>query len=256
MEAVAIAVLAISVNPASAQNVMRLRIDTVTANPGSTVDVRVIYTFTHTHAYDIHDFVARFIFDTSKSHLVSYVLTGTASENMDLPSDTFGSHTGLVALCDTSVEIDLTDSVLFVIRMTLDSNADTAWIRWDRNWIPFGSGEDFYAGDDGVDSVYQEDGWIRIPQSKAYVAESVSSVLAPLFYPNPARDRVMISDLATSEGATLKAYDAVGALRYEGPVLSGVWNIPSDCRSGAYALVLDSKDGHGRCLGTLIVARR
>src|ERR1039458_2997930 len=88
-----IGAFAFSAHTVSAQNVMHLRIDTVTAKPGATVDVRVLYTFTSTHAHNIHDFLSRFLFDTTKSKLVAYILDGTASAALSFPpADTISSH--------------------------------------------------------------------------------------------------------------------------------------------------------------------
>jgi len=231
--------------PVSAQNVMHFRIDTVTANPGATVDVRVLYTFTSTHAHNIHDFNARFLFDTTASQLVAYIMDGTASADL---TDTTGSHAGLLALGNQ--EIDLTDSVLFKIRMTIDSNADTAWIKWDRNWIVFG------AGDEGVDSVYQQDGWIRTPKSKANVKTSSASEL-PRLYPNPASERVTIDAPEYTEGATLEVFAVTGRLAFSGPLGSGGgWQIPSEFQAGAYEVVLSDSRRGSEYVGTLIVAPR
>jgi hypothetical protein len=246
-----IASIAFSAGSISAQNVMHLRIDTVTANPGATVDVRVLYTFTSTHAHDIHDFNARFLFDTSESRLVAYIMTGTASAAL---TDTTGSHKGILALGNQ--EIDLTDSVLFIIRMTIDSTADTAWVRWDPNWYHGDGSAVFTAGDEGLDSVTLEDGWIRTPKSNATVQVASSALELPRLYPNPAYDRVTINTSGSTEGAILQVFDAVGRLSFAGPLVLGAWQIPLGFEAGAYEVVVFDANRRPQYIGTLIVAPR
>jgi len=252
VRAVVISAFALSAGPISAQNVMSLRIDTVTANPGATVDVRVMYTFTSTHSHNIHDYNARFLFDTLKSHLNAYILTGSASAALSFPNDTIGSHTGLL-MVGNGQEIDLTDSILFTIRMTIDSNADTALVRWDTNWVVFG------AGNEGVDTVHQKDGWIRTlrPLSVRDVAVDHGSLQ---IYPNPAREEVTINGTGFGGERELTVYDAMGRAVFDGPLRSEPWHIPSEFGAGAYEIVLHgmsalAKAGD-RFMGTLIVAPR
>jgi hypothetical protein len=252
---VVIASFALSAGSISAQNVMHLRIDTVTANPGATVDVRVLYTFTSTHAHKIHDFNARFLFDTSESQLVSYIMAGTASAMITSPADTISSHAGILEVGDGQ-EIDLTDSVLFKIRMTLDANADTAWIRWDSSWYHGYGLAVFTAGDEEIDSVSLEDGWIRVPQSTKAIIENASSASAlPQLYPNPAYDRVMIDASGYTEGETLEVFDVTGKLCFDGSLVLGAWNIPYGFPPGAYEIVLTSAQV-SKYVGTLMVAPR
>jgi len=253
---VVIGVFAFSITPVAAQNVVRLRIDTVTANPGATVDVHVVYTFASTHAHDIHDFNARFLFDTSESQLVAYITDGTASGMITSLSDTIGSHDGFLEVGDGQ-EIDLKDSVLFTIRMTLDSNADTAWIRWDSNWYHGDGLAVFTAGDEGVDSVYQEDGWIRSSRPSASV-ENVSGASETVrMYPNPARDHVMIDVPGSSDGEVIEVYDVAGRLSFGGPLVLGGWQIPSKLQAGAYRVVVNDFAGQvSKFIGMLIVAPR
>jgi hypothetical protein len=248
---VVIASLALSAGSISAQNVMHLPIDTVIANPGATVDVRVLYTFTSTRAHNIHDFNARFLFDTSESKLVAYVMAGTASADL---TDTTGSHVGLLALGNQ--EIDLTDSVLFIIRMSIDSNADTAWIRWDPNWYHGDGLAVFTFGDEGIDSVTLEDGWIRTPRSPAAVQVASSELELPRLYPNPAYDQVMIDASGLGAGITLQVFDAVGRLAFAGPLLFGAWQIPSEFEAGTYEIVVFDENRRPQYIGTLIVAPR
>ncbi len=241
-----LAMLACYAKQATAQNIMSLRIDTVTAIPGSTVDVRVLYTFTSTHAHNIHDFNARFLFDTSNSNLVAYIMAGTASAAL---LDTTGSHTGLLALGNQ--EIDLTDSVLFKIRMTVDSNADTAWIRWDTNWIVFG------AGDEGVDIVHQQDGWIRTPKSNNASVSTIESSGRPVaIYPNPARNHVTIYAPEYSSDAMVRIVDMAGDVAWSGRLYSGAWNIPQGFPPGTYGVILNETSLDSKCIGTLLVEPR
>jgi hypothetical protein len=254
---VVIATLALHAGSISAQNVMHLRIDTVTAKPGARVDVRVLYTFTSTHAHNIDDFDARFIFDTSESQLDTlnglfpYIMNGAAP----FPNfDTTWSFTGLLAIGDT--EIDLTDSVLFTIRMILDSNADTAWIRWDSNWYHGYGLAVFKVGGEEVDSVTLEDGWIHSSKPPASV-QGVSAESAALrMYPNPARDHVTIDLPGSSDEEVIDVYDAVGRLSFEGSLVLGGWQIPSELQPGAYEVMLNGMLRSMRSSGTLILAPR
>jgi hypothetical protein len=269
-----IAALALSVSPMSAQNVMHLRIDTVTANPGATVDVRVLYTFDSTHAHDINDFLARFLFDTSKSHLAAYILSGTAFAAFAAPGvtmlDSLNPNSGSLVSTHDGIflneflnpqipEIDLADSVLLKIRMTLDSsldtvNGDTAWVRWDPKWT-LAVSQTFQGGKEGVDSLYHEDGWIRVPQSPMSVVDRTNANELLRLYPNPARDEVTIDVPGYSKRAELEVYDAVGRLVFSGPFL-GAWSIPAEFEAGAYEIVLNDADRMARFIGTLIVASR
>jgi hypothetical protein len=253
--AAVIVLLVLSAGSVSAQNVMHLRIDTVTAKPGAKVDVRVLYTFTSTHAHKIDDFDARFVFDTSESRLDTlnglfpYIMNGAAS----FPNfDTTWSYTGLLGIGDT--EIDLTDSVLFTIRMILDSNADTAWIRWDSNWYHGYGLALFKVGGENVDSVTLEDGWIRSSKPPSSV-QSVSAESALLrMYPNPARDHITIDAPGSTDDAVIDVYDAVGRLSFEGSLVLGGWQIPSELQPGAYEVVLNGSLRTVRSAGMLIVA--
>jgi hypothetical protein len=250
---VVVASFALSAGSTSAQNAMHLRIDTVIANPGATVDVRVLYTFTSTHAHDIHDFNARFLFDTSESQLVAYVMAGTASAAL---TDTTGSHVGLLALAEPGTEINLADSVLFIVRMTIDSTADTAWIRWDPNWYHGDGLAVFSAGDEGIDSVTLEDGWIRTPKSNAIVQVASSALELPRVYPNPAYDRVTINPSGSTAGETLQVFNAVGRLAFTGPLVLGAWQIPPEFEAGAYEIIVFDVNQRPQYIGTLIVAPR
>lgn len=254
---VVIASLAINASSISAQNVMHLRIDTVTAKPGVMVDVRVLYTFTSTHAHNIDDFDARFLFDTSECRvdtlngLFPYIMNGSAP----FPAfDTTWSFTGLLAIGDT--EINLTDSVLFTIRMILDSNADTAWIRWDSNWYHGYGLAVFKVGGEEVDSVTLEDGWIRSSKPPASVQSVSAEPATRRMYPNPARDHVMIDMPGSSDEEVIDVYDAVGRLSFEGPLVLGGWQIPSELQPGAYEVMLNDKLRNTRSAGTLIIAPR
>ncbi len=273
---VVIAALALSVSPMSAQNVMRLRIDTVTANPGATVDVRVLYTFDSTHAHDINDFLARFLFDTSKSRLAAYILSGTAFAAFAAPGvtmlDSLNPNSGSLVSTHDGIflneflnpqipEIDLADSVLFKIRMTLDSsvdtiNGDTAWVRWDPEWT-LAVSQTFQGGQEGVDSLYHEDGWIRTAAKPLNSVRKGASDYATLrIYPNPARDEVTIDAPGYPEGSELEVYDAVGRLVFDGPFVLGAWSIPAEFEAGAYEIVLNDASREAHYIGTLIVAPR
>jgi hypothetical protein len=211
----------------------------------------VLYTYTFTHAHDVHDFNARFLFDTSESKLVAYIMAGTASAEL---TDTTGSHAGLLALGNQ--EIDLTDSILFILRMTIDSNADTAWIRWDSSWYHGDGLALLQYGDEKIDSVTLKDGWIRTPHSNASVQVASTSLELPGLYPNPCYDRVMINTSGSDDGAMLQVYNAVGRLCFAGPLVLGVWQIPSGFEAGAYEIIVSEVGRSPKYVGTLIVSLR
>src|ERR1035437_10906152 len=57
---------------AQAQNVFRVRIDTITANAGDTVFVNAYYTFTTSKPHTIDHYLARFLYDASLLRIVGY----------------------------------------------------------------------------------------------------------------------------------------------------------------------------------------
>src|ERR1035437_8367969 len=135
---------------AQAQNVFRVRIDTITANAGDTVFVNAYYTFTTSKPHTIDHYLARFLYDASLLRIVGYATDSTASAML---FDTIGTHVGLWAHGDQ--EINLGNPVLFRIRVVLSSNiGDTAWLRRDRSWMMLDALT-------GVHSIIQQDGWIR-----------------------------------------------------------------------------------------------
>ena len=165
---IALAVIA-GANAAKAQYTMSLRFDTVTANPGDTVNLNVYYKFTSaTKPQSVQDFNLRFDYDTSEIYAFDYILDGTASDSLFV----FGtSHQGIVAgdSSDTMHSLDFADSVLCKIRFRVDKGlADTAFIRWDTNVSVFE-----YA--DSVD-VTEQDGWIRTPSTNGHVTLSTPSL--------------------------------------------------------------------------------
>jgi len=156
----------------AAQNVVHVRVDTLTANAGDTVDVNVLYTFQATRGHNIHDFTARFLFDSSDMTILGYDRDSTASAVISYSQDTtIGNQSGLIVLGELQGnEIDLTDSVLFRIRVALNPRlADTAWIRWDTNFGVFDQS-------DSVDSVVREDGWVRTRSTAGHIELSMPSI--------------------------------------------------------------------------------
>jgi hypothetical protein len=134
--------------PASAQHLMRVRIDTVSGNAGDTVTVNVFYTFTGSVPFDLHSFNAKFEYDTSLAWIAGYVTSGTASKAIPVYDN---SHLGIVCLASSGTDIDFSNPVLFRMRVALKhALSDTAWI----HWVAFGT-------DAPVDSVVTQDGWAR-----------------------------------------------------------------------------------------------
>src|SRR2546421_5645368 len=86
-----IAFLLLASQAASAQNVFRVRIDTMTVKAGDTATVNVYYSFTSTKAHNLNGFVARFLFDSNLVKITGYITSGTASDGMS----TTESHRGL-----------------------------------------------------------------------------------------------------------------------------------------------------------------
>lgn len=100
---------------AQAQYNMSLRFDTVTANPGDTVDIDVYYKFTSgTPTQSVQDFNVRYEYDTTEIYAFDYILDGTASANMSI-LDT--SHHGILA---ANGSLDFTNPILFKIRFRVN----------------------------------------------------------------------------------------------------------------------------------------
>ncbi|MDP4198546.1 MAG: hypothetical protein Q8922_00580 [Bacteroidota bacterium] len=140
----------IGISKVHAQNVFRVRIDTITAKAGDTVTVNVNYQFTATHSHMLNGYVARFLYDTNLIWIASYVTDSTATAGFISEV----SHRG-ISIWPDSHEIDLTNPVLFRMRVVLRATlSDTAWIRWDSSFALFDPST-------GVDSTIQQDGWVR-----------------------------------------------------------------------------------------------
>jgi hypothetical protein len=157
---VALSVLSVSAaNSGSlAQYSMSLRFDTVTANPGDTVNVDVDYKFTSSKpTQSVQDFNLRFEYDTSEIYadttglyLVDYILDGTASASMSILGV---SHHGILV---ANGSLDFSNPILCKIRFRVNKRlADTAFIRWD-------SAVSVFEYSDGI-TVAEQNGWIRTP---------------------------------------------------------------------------------------------
>jgi len=184
--------LLLALQVASAQNVFRVRIDTMTLKGGDTVTLNVYYTFNSTKPHNLNGFVARFLFDSNLVKIVGYSTTGTASDGLM----TTESHRGLAAI-GTS-EINLQNPVLFKMRVAASRTlADTAWIHWDPDWPMFTS-------EAGVDTVIRTDGWVRTAVATGHTAlstprRSVSGVITGPYADSVAFDLpVMISDIGNA----------------------------------------------------------
>src|ERR1043165_1040019 len=57
---------------ASAQNVFRVRIDTMTVEAGDTATLNVYYPFNSTKTHNLSGFVARFLYDTNLIKITGY----------------------------------------------------------------------------------------------------------------------------------------------------------------------------------------
>jgi Secretion system C-terminal sorting domain len=149
---------------AQAQYNMSLRFDTVTANPGDTVDLNVYYKFTSgTPTQSVQDFDVRYEYDTTEIYAFDYILDGTASANMSI-LDT--SHHGILA---ANGSLDFTDSILFKIRFRVNKRlADTAFIQWDSDVSVFEYSDNI--------NVTEQNGWIRTPSTAGSVTLSTSSM--------------------------------------------------------------------------------
>jgi len=177
---------------ASAQNVFRVRIDTITVKPGDTATVNVYYTFTSTKPHNLNGFVARFLFDSNLVQIPGYITNGTACEALSATE----SHRGIATL--GAQEIDLKNPVLFRMRVAASKSlADTAWIRWDPDFPMFST-------EQGVDTVIQSDGWIRTAFVTAHTILSAPSRTVHGVFTGPYADSeafdlpVTISDISSA----------------------------------------------------------
>ena len=213
-----------------AQNIMRVRFDTVTAKPGDTVTVNVYYTFTATHGHNIEDFRVRMVYDASLLREYRYIMDGTASAAF---FDTTGSHLGILALGNQ--ELDLTNPVLIRVQFVVDPLlTDTAWIRWDS--ILKYPGLMFEEPQDSVDSVVLEDGWIRVPRSA--VRSEARETEGLNIFPDPAKDEVTVNapGVPAGEGIAIQAFDALGRRRWMGTAPNGRWILPPSLGPGTYMI--------------------
>ena len=177
---------------ASAQNVFRVRIDTMTVKAGDTATLNVYYTFNSTKTHNLSGFVARFLYDTNLIKITGYITNGTASDGMA----TYDSHLGLSAL-GTS-EMNLSNPVLFKMRVAASKTlADTGWLRWDPDWPMFDPSA-------GVDTVIQTSGWLKTIAIAGHTTltaprRTVNGVITGPFADSVRFDLpVMISDISTA----------------------------------------------------------
>jgi hypothetical protein len=177
---------------ASAQNVFRVRIDTMTVKPGDTATVNVYYTFTSTKPHNLNGFVARFLFDSNIVQIPGYITNGTACEALSATE----SHRGIATL--GAQEIDFKNPVLFRMRVAASKSlSDTAMIRWDPDFPMFSTEE-------GVDTAIQTDGWIRTALVAAHTVLSAPSQTVHGIFTGPYADSeafdlpVTISDISSA----------------------------------------------------------
>jgi len=150
-------------------NVFRASVDRLTANAGDTVIVSVHYTFTAPKAHNIRGYAARFSFDSTLIRVVDFITDSTASAGMGTVPNRTPPNAGLVAL--GSQEIDLTNPVLFKIIIAVNRQlSDTGFLLWnraitliDKSW--------------GVDSIVEDDGWVRTPESNGHVVLTTPGII-------------------------------------------------------------------------------
>jgi len=177
---------------ASAQNVFRVRIDTMTVKPGDTTTVNVYYTFSSSEPHNLNGFVARFLFDSNLIQIPGYITNGTACEALSATE----SHRGIATL--GAQEIDLKNPVLFRMRVAASKLlSDTAMIRWDPDFPMF-------SAEEGVDTVMQSNGWIRTALVTAHTVLSAPSRTVYGVFTGPYADSeafdlpVTISDIGSA----------------------------------------------------------
>jgi hypothetical protein len=186
-----VGLLCLAAGPVSAQHSMRVRIDTVTGNPGDTVLVNVYYTFTGTLPFDLHAFNAKFSYDTALVYIADYVSSGTASSAIPIFDK---SHLGVVFYASSGTDIDFANPVLFRMKVAIkQSLSDTAWIRW----VAFGT-------DEPVDSEVEQDGSVRTQVTAAHTVltakSKIVSGVSSGYFPDSVRFTlpVMISDISAA----------------------------------------------------------
>lgn len=233
---------------AVAQNVFRVRIDTVTAKAGDTVTVNVYYSFTSTHSHALNGYVARFSYNTNLVWIAGYITDSTTA------SDGFPvsvSHLG-IATSQQGQEINLAKPVLFRMRVVLRSAlADTGWIHWDPDFAMFDSKAE-------VDSIVQQDGWVRTATASGHTVLTTPAVeiagRSNGYVPDSVRFDlpVIISDIrdANVRSARLSFVFDSSRLRFDSATSkSGTATISSMGRTGDTASIVFTGSSQGLILG-------
>ena len=146
-------------------NVMRVRLDTVTIQPGDRdIFVNAYYTFHLPKPHDIHAFDLRFFYDSLKTRLQPFILDGTACVSYTNFSNWAPPEAKFVV--DGSSEINLTDSVLFRLYFTRGGLTDSESLIWDRIYSETARWQVGYLG---LDTIILEDGWMRVQQPSVAV---------------------------------------------------------------------------------------
>ncbi len=239
---------------AVAQNVFRVRIDTVTAKAGDTVTVNVYYTLASMHTHSLNGYVARFSYDTNLLWIAGYITDSTTASN-GFPVSV--SHLG-IATSQQGQEINLAKPVLFRMRVVLRSAlADTGWIHWNPDFAMFESTT-------GVDSVVQQDGWVRTATASGHTVLTTPAVKIAGKSNGYVPDSVqfdlpmMISDIrdANVRSARLSFVFDSSRLRFDSATSkSGTATINSIERRGDTARIVFSGNYQGMMVGgdTLVV---
>ncbi len=195
---------------AKAQNVFRVRFDTITAQAGDTVAVNVYYDFTSTHSHNLDYFQLRLQYDSSEIYPIGYELDGTASAGF---FDTTVSHLGIAAQGQS--ELDLSNPVLIRIRFRINRQlADTAFIRWDTSFNLLDPSEN-------IDQVLREDGWIRTASAAGHVVVSTPAATIHGVTVGYSPDSVAFDlPVSVSDIAAANMQSALLSFSYDSTVLS------------------------------------
>jgi len=152
-------------------NTFRVSIDRAPVSGGDSVDVSVRYALSATKPHLVHSVTARFNYDSSLIHIVSLETNGTATSGFYILDTITPSVVGFLAAGSTGQEIDLTNPVLFRLRVKVNPRlSDTAWIQWDRSVTMFG--DTSY----GIDTVIMDDGWLNTPNSFGRTSISIPAI--------------------------------------------------------------------------------
>lgn len=170
--AVVLSVFSISASVhAQNSNVFHVAVDRITASGGDSATVSVRYVFNATKTHNLHSVTARLTYDSSLVRIVAVETAGTATSLLYILDTIAPSVIGFLGAGQSNQELDLTNPVLFRLKVVLNRNlSDTAWIRWDRSVAMFG--DTSY----GVDSLEQVDGWARSSDAFGHIVLGIPRI--------------------------------------------------------------------------------